>query len=74
MHTWLTEVYGGTPDRFFKQLPGLLILDSMRAHGTKSVKDIMKKMKSQLAVIPGGLTKELHPLDIVIIHSFKAKV
>ncbi|KAF4792221.1 hypothetical protein TURU_123173 [Turdus rufiventris] len=46
----------------------------MRAHKTESVKDIVKKMKSELAVIPGGLTKELQPLDIGIIRSFKAKV
>ncbi|KAF4794609.1 hypothetical protein TURU_099141 [Turdus rufiventris] len=46
----------------------------MRAHRTERVKDIVKKMKSELAVIPGGMTKELQPLDIGIICSFKAKV
>ena len=74
MQTWLMEVYGGTPDRFFRQLPGLLILDSMRAHRTERVKDIVEKLKSQLAVIPGGMTKELQPLDIGIIRSFKARM
>ncbi|KAF4804359.1 hypothetical protein TURU_008508 [Turdus rufiventris] len=35
---------------------------------------MVKKMNLELAVIPGGLTKELQPLDISIIHSFKAKL
>uniref|UniRef100_A0A8C3TJQ5 HTH CENPB-type domain-containing protein n=1 Tax=Catharus ustulatus TaxID=91951 RepID=A0A8C3TJQ5_CATUS len=74
MQIWLTEVYGGTLHRFFNQLPGLLILDSMRAHTTEIVKEIVRIKKMELAVIPGGLTKELQPLDIGIIRSFKAKV
>ncbi|KAF4796740.1 hypothetical protein TURU_081684 [Turdus rufiventris] len=35
---------------------------------------MVKNMNSELAVIPGGLTKEMQPLDISIIHSFKAKL
>ncbi|KAF4805566.1 hypothetical protein TURU_000529 [Turdus rufiventris] len=48
----------------------------MCAHRTERVKDIVEKMKSQLAVIPGGMTKELQPLDIgiMLIYSFKAKM
>uniref|UniRef100_A0A8C3U480 HTH CENPB-type domain-containing protein n=1 Tax=Catharus ustulatus TaxID=91951 RepID=A0A8C3U480_CATUS len=74
MQTWLTEVYGGTLDRFFNQLSVLLIFDSMHAHKTENMKEIVKKKNSELAVIPGGLTKELQPLDVGIICSFKAKV
>ncbi|KAF4803482.1 pogo transposable element with KRAB domain-like protein [Turdus rufiventris] len=64
MRTWLSEVYGGRLDRFFHPLPRLLIFDSMCAHKTNSVKAMVKKMNSELAVIPGGLTKEVQPLDI----------
>ncbi|KAF4804494.1 hypothetical protein TURU_007260 [Turdus rufiventris] len=74
MRTWLMEVYTRTPDRFFNQLPALLIFDSMRAHKTESMKAMVKKMNSELAVIPDGLTKEVQPLDISIIRSFKAKL
>ncbi|KAF4804706.1 pogo transposable element with KRAB domain-like protein [Turdus rufiventris] len=74
MRTWLTEVYAHRPNGFFHQLLALLILNSMRAHKTESVKALVKKMTSELAVIPGGLTKEVQPLDISIIHSFKAKL
>ncbi|KAF4802953.1 pogo transposable element with KRAB domain-like protein [Turdus rufiventris] len=74
MRTWLTEVYGCRLDRFFHPLPGLLIFDSMCAHKTESVKAMVKKRNSELAVIPGGLSKEVQPLDIGIIRSFKAKL
>ncbi|KAF4793463.1 hypothetical protein TURU_111307 [Turdus rufiventris] len=46
----------------------------MRAHKTDSVKTLVKKMNSELAVISGGLTKEVQPLDISVTHSFKAKL
>ncbi|KAF4795889.1 hypothetical protein TURU_089430 [Turdus rufiventris] len=74
MKTWLTEVYAGRPGGFFHLLPGLLIFDSMYEHKTDSVKAMAKKMNLELAVIPGGLTKEVQPLGIGIIRSFKAKM
>ncbi|KAF4805282.1 hypothetical protein TURU_001438 [Turdus rufiventris] len=74
MKTWLTEVDAGRPGGFFHPLPGLLIFDSLCVHKTDSVKAMVKKMNSELAVIPGGLTKEVQPLDIGIIRSFKAKM
>ncbi|KAF4801721.1 pogo transposable element with KRAB domain-like protein [Turdus rufiventris] len=74
MQTWLMEVYACRLGEFFHPLLGLLIFDSMCAHKTESVKALVKKMNSELAVIPGGLTKEMRPLDISIIRSFKAKL
>ncbi|KAF4804640.1 pogo transposable element with KRAB domain-like protein [Turdus rufiventris] len=74
MRTWLTEVYAPKPGGFFHPLPGLLIFNSICAHKTESVKAMVKRMKSELAVIPGGLIKEIQPLDIGIIHPFKAKL
>ncbi|KAF4805546.1 pogo transposable element with KRAB domain-like protein [Turdus rufiventris] len=75
MKTWLTTVYARSGERFFNlKVPGLLIFDSMCAHKKDSMKALVKKMNSELAVIPGGLTKELQPLDISVIHSFKVKL
>lgn len=74
MSEWLKEVYVKRPDGFFHQSPSLLIYDSMRAHLTDAVKAQVKKTNSVLAVIPGGLTKELQPLDIGVNRSFKAKL
>ena len=74
MSDWLREVYVKRPDRFFHKSPSLLIYDSMRAHLTDVVKAKVKKTNSELCVIPGGLTKELQPLDIGINRPFKAKL
>ncbi|KAF4801210.1 Pogo transposable element with KRAB [Turdus rufiventris] len=74
MRTWLMEVYACRPDRFFRPFLGLLIFNSMRAHKTDSMTALVKKMNSELAVILGGLTKEVQPLDISVICSFKAKL
>ena len=46
----------------------------MRAHLTGPVKTQVKQTNSVLAIIPGGLTKELQPLDIGVNRSFKAKL
>lgn len=46
----------------------------MRAHITADVKKQVKQMKSELAVIPGGLTKELKPLDIGVNRPFKVRL
>jgi len=74
MSDWLREVYVKRPDGFFHKSPSLLIYDSMRAHLTDAVKAKVKKTNSELAIIPGGLTKELQPLDIGINRPFKAKL
>lgn len=46
-------------------------MDSMRAHITDSVKEAVRKTNSLLAVIPGGTTKYLQPLDISVNRAFK---
>ncbi|KAF4799341.1 pogo transposable element with KRAB domain-like protein [Turdus rufiventris] len=74
MKNWLSEVYVWRPDGFFRASPALLMYDSMHAHKTESVKTLVKKMNSELAVILGGFTKEVQPLDISVICSFKAKL
>ena len=74
MSDWLQEVYMKRPDGFFHKSPSLLIYDSMHAHLTDAVKAKVKKTNSELCVIPGGLTKELQPLDIGINRPFKAKL
>lgn len=46
-------------------------MDSMRAHITDSVKTAIKRTNSITAVIPGGTTKYLQPLDIDVNHAYK---
>ncbi|GES91790.1 pogo transposable element with KRAB domain [Rhizophagus clarus] len=52
----------------------LLVLDSFSAHKTDVVKQRFREKKTDLAVIPGGLTSRLQPLDVSLNRSFKAKV
>lgn len=49
----------------------LLVMDSMRAHITDDVKDMLDTVNTTPAVIPGGMTKLLQPLDISVNRSFK---
>ncbi|KAF4093698.1 hypothetical protein AMELA_G00004910 [Ameiurus melas] len=74
MSEWLREVYVRRPDGFSHKSPSLLICDSIRAHLTDTVKTQVKQTNSELAIIPGGLTKELQPLDIGVTRSFKVKL
>ncbi len=46
----------------------------MRAHLTYTVKTQVKQTNLELAIIPGGLTKELQLLDISVNRSFKVKL
>ncbi|XP_039542042.1 uncharacterized protein LOC120489360 isoform X3 [Pimephales promelas] len=71
MHEWHTECYGKRPGGLFHRNKALLVLDSMRAHITDSVKEAIKRSNSIPAVIPGGTTKYLHPLDISVNRAFK---
>src|SRR5271154_625085 len=52
----------------------LLVLDSFSAHIVDSVKRHFSEKNTNIAVIPGGLTSHLQPLDISINKSFKSKV
>src|ERR1700730_4671551 len=52
----------------------LLVLDAHAAHITKDAKDTFAKDHTDIAVIPGGLTPHLQPLDFTINRSFKARL
>ena len=64
MNLWLTKCFSKRPDGFFKTRKALLVRDSMRAHTTAQIKNKIKACNSIPAIIPGGLTKILQPLDI----------
>ena len=49
----------------------LLVWDSFRAHLSKPVKKRLKEINTHQAVIPGGLTSILQPLDVCINKPFK---
>ena len=69
MKFWLENVWQKRRGSFFKP-KSLLIYESARAHLTEEVKKEVTK-QSQLAVIPGGLTKKVQPLDLSSNKPFK---
>jgi hypothetical protein len=52
----------------------LLIMDAAPGHKTKMVKEACKKYHFDIAMIPGGMTGDLQPLDISVNRSFKSKL
>lgn len=65
MSSWIEKI---APDK------SLLILDSFRGHLTDTIKDTCDGKDIVRAVIPGGMTKYLQPLDLTVNKSFKSKV
>ncbi|CAI7783876.1 unnamed protein product [Closterium sp. NIES-53] len=78
VHDWTTQVL--VP--FLKQLrdeggrrkQALLVFDSYKGHLTESVGQTLKMFKVTRAIIPGGYTTLVQPLDISINRSFKCGV
>ena len=50
------------------------MLDAFEAHKTEQVKRSLKSENTDLAVIPGGLTSVLQPLDVCLNKPFKDRV
>lgn len=67
-NVWTKRASRGSNPKF------LLVLDSFSAHRTDVVKKRFSEKKMNLAVIPGGLTSRLQPLDVSLNKPFKAKV
>lgn len=70
MQDWIDTVWGKRPGALLR-LPSLLVLDSFKGHLVESVKEKLCDMRTHLAVIPGGLTSVLQPLDVSVNKPFK---
>ena len=57
--------------RWSSQKPSLLVCVQFKAHVTEPTKSLATKLKAHLAVIPGGLTGQLQPLDVSDNKPFK---
>ncbi|GFT01502.1 pogo transposable element with KRAB domain [Trichonephila clavipes] len=73
MLSWLQTIWRKRKNSFFRP-KAFLIMDSMKSHVSENVKNALKSASSKIAIIPGGLTKKLQPLDVSINRSFKSKV
>ena len=70
MKVRIEKVWSKRPGGPLKK-PALLQLDQFRAHITEAAKKRFKEEKTHLAVISGGLTSQLQPLDVSINKPFK---
>ena len=73
LQEWVMEVWQKRQNPELDPCKSLLILDSARSHLTQASKDTIQQV-SKLAVIPGGLTKHLQPLDVAVNKPFKDRL
>jgi hypothetical protein len=73
MLEWLKIVWSHRPGAFLNQ-PSMLALDAVKGHVTDSMKNQLRKMKSELVIILGGMTSVLQPMDISINKPFKDRL
>lgn len=69
---WIENVW--TSRNRFGNPRSMLVYDSFRGHTVNSVKNRLIEKNTNIAVIPGGCTSKLQPLDVAINKSFKSKV
>ncbi|KFM70429.1 Pogo transposable element with KRAB, partial [Stegodyphus mimosarum] len=67
---WLKNVWDKRPEAAFKK-PSLLVYDSFRGHFSE---EVTKHLKTTVAVIPGGSTSIIPPLDVCFNKPFKVNV
>ena len=72
--TWVKEWIETCVPRIPTDERSLLDWDSYRVHLTESVKEALQRRKINVAVIPGGLTLVLQPLDKCLNKPFKDHV
>jgi hypothetical protein len=73
MTYWIEKVWTKRAARFSNPR-SLLVLDSFSAHIVDSVKNRFIEKNTNIAIISGGLTSRLQPLDVSVNKSFKSKV
>lgn len=67
---WIKSVWCRRPGALLG-LPSMLVLDAFRCHLADSVKRLLRDSRTELVVIPGGMTSQLQPLDVCINKPFK---
>ena len=70
MKVWFQKIFAYRPGGLLKK-KARLVLDSFRGHLKEETKKIAADLNTHLAVIPGGLTSQLQPLDVSINKPFK---
>lgn len=70
---WLHQVWNTRPGAMMSKR-SMLVWDMFRAHITENCKKTARNLRTDLAVIPGGLTSVLQPLDVCLNKPFKDRL
>ena len=70
---WIEKVWRARPGGF-ANTQSLLVWHSFSAHLTDTVKQQLRENKTATAVIPGGLTSLVQPLDVCLNKPFKDRL
>ena len=70
---WLENIWGRRPGALLKKR-SMLVWDMFSAHLKETVRDAVKENRTDMCVIPGGLTSQLQPLDVCLNKPFKDRV
>lgn len=73
VNLWVDEIWGKRPGALLHK-KSLLVWDMFRAHLVDSVQKNLLRRKTHKAVIPGGCTSLLQPLDVSLNKPFKTKM
>ena len=73
MKLWIEKVWRSRPGGLLRKR-SLLVWDSFRAHLVDPVKQALRQTNTDIAVIPGGLTSILQPLDVCLNKPFKDRL
>ena len=71
---WIENIWSKRSSDQLLNPRSLLVLDSFHGHLVNSVKERLNEVHTNMAVIPGGLTSKLQPLDVTVNKSFKSNV
>lgn len=75
MKTWFDKVWKKRPEgNRINKKRALLVMDSFEGHKTNVIKNIASNANTDLAIIPGGLTSVVQPLDVCLNKPFKDRL
>ena len=68
MKHWVQEIWL----KYTSRRKALLVMDSFSAHCTEEIRDLLSRNNTDIALIPGGCTSKLQPLDVSLNQPFKS--
>jgi len=69
MEDWIKMVWCWRPG--VRNVHNILVIDAFKRHVTENVENALKKTNTDTVMIPGGMTRQLQPLDVSVNKPFK---